>query len=68
MRASKKSKKIKLDEDPFAFLEEEEVKKKKKEDNLEDFQFFDKPKENNIKSKKNQKSGWSKLDVHSFPK
>ena len=41
MRAAKKSTKIKLDEDPFAFLEEEEVKKKKKEDNLEDFQFFD---------------------------
>ena len=54
MRAAKKSTKIKLDEDPFAFLEEEEeLKKRKKEDNLEDFQFFDKPKENSIKPKKN---------------
>ena len=53
MRAAKKSTKIKLDEDPFAFLEEEEAKKKKKEDNLEDFKFFDKPNEANIGQKKN---------------
>jgi hypothetical protein len=52
MRAAKKSSKIKLDEDPFACLEEE-VKKKKKDDNLEDFQFFDKPKESLSKPKKN---------------
>jgi hypothetical protein len=37
MRAAKKSTKIKLDEDPFAILDEEDVKKKKKEDNLDDF-------------------------------
>ena len=68
MRAAKKSTKIKLDEDPFAFLEEEDTKKKKKEDNLEDFKFFDKPNEPNIVQKKNKKSGWSKLDIHAFPK
>ena len=74
MRAAKKSTKIKLDEDPFAFLDEEEKKEetkrkdKKKEDNLDDFQFFENPNENMAKPKKNQKSGWSKLDVHAFPK
>ena len=65
MAAAKKSSKIKLDEDPFAFLEEE---KKKKVDNLEDFQFFDQAKETSSKAKKTQNSGWTKLDIHSFPK